>query len=93
MTHGLAAYAFMNKDQPMVAYEFLRKVWRQGYATEASWAVLSWAEESGYRRLWATVRDWNTASRRLMAKLGFVETARVERDKTHGNSLYYMKDV
>ena len=53
---------------------------------------LSWAKESGYRRLWTTVRDWNTASRRVMAKLGFVETARVEPDSTHGNSLFYMKN-
>ena len=25
-------------------------------------------------RLWATVWDWNTASRRVLAKLGFAET-------------------
>nr|WP_308465638.1 GNAT family N-acetyltransferase [Glaciibacter superstes] len=40
--------------EPELAYEFLRTVWGQGYATEAAQAVLGWATESGYRRLWAT---------------------------------------
>ena len=38
-------------------------------------------------RLWATVWDWNTASRRVLAKLGFVETDRTE-DPTHGTNLF-----
>jgi ribosomal-protein-alanine N-acetyltransferase len=63
---------------PELAFEFLRRFWGQGYATEASWAVLDWARSSGHERLWASVWDWNTASRRVLAKLGFVETAREE---------------
>ena len=47
-------------------------------ATEASWAVLRWATTAGYRRLWATVWEWNTASRRVLAKVGFAETERQE---------------
>lgn len=90
---GLIANAHGQDGEPELAYEFLRRVWGQGFATEASWAVLAWAKESGYGRLWATVRDWNTASRRVMTKLGFVETARVEPDNAHGNSLFYMKDL
>ena len=42
------------------------------------WAVLRWATTAGYRRLWATVWDWNTASRRVLAKVGFAETERQE---------------
>ena len=90
---GLIPNVHGQDGEPELAYEFLRKVWGQGYATEASWAVLGWAKESGYQRLWATVREWNTASRRVMAKLGFIETARVDPDATHGNSLYYMKNL
>jgi RimJ/RimL family protein N-acetyltransferase len=90
---GLISNAHGKDGEPELAFEFLRKVWRQGYATEASWAVLGWAQESGYRRLWSTVREWNVASRRVMTKLGFVETARVEPDCIHGNSLIYLKDV
>lgn len=63
---------------PELAFEFLRRFWGQGYATEASWAVLDWARSSGHERLWASVWDWNTASRRVLAKVGFVETAREE---------------
>jgi [ribosomal protein S5]-alanine N-acetyltransferase len=63
-------------QEPELAFEFLRRFWGQGYATEASWAVLDWARSSGYERLWASVWDWNTASRRVLAKLGFTETAR-----------------
>ena len=46
---------------PELAFEFLRRCWGQGYATEASWAVLDWARSSGHERLWASVWDWNTA--------------------------------
>jgi [ribosomal protein S5]-alanine N-acetyltransferase len=65
-------------QEPELAYEFLRRFWGHGYATEASWAVLDWARSSGYVRLWASVWDWNTASRRVLAKLGFIETEREE---------------
>ena len=74
--------------EPELAFELLRRVWRQGYATEASLAVLDWARSSGYERLWATVREWNTASRRVLAKVGFTETERKELDAVYGNSLF-----
>jgi RimJ/RimL family protein N-acetyltransferase len=82
--HGPAA-------EPELAFELLRRAWGQGYATEASWAVLSWAQASGYRRLWATVRDWNAASRRVLEKLEFIETGRVEPDEVYGDSLFMTK--
>jgi [ribosomal protein S5]-alanine N-acetyltransferase len=90
---GLMPNAHGQDGEPEIAYEFLRKFWNQGYATEASWAVLSWAKDSGYRCLWATVREWNTGSRCVMVKLGFVETDRVEPDDTYGNSLFYTKNL
>jgi RimJ/RimL family protein N-acetyltransferase len=65
-------------QEPELAFEFLRRFWGQGYATEASWAVLDSARSSGYERLWASVWDWNTASRRVLAKVGFTETDREE---------------
>ncbi|HEV3383093.1 MAG TPA: GNAT family N-acetyltransferase [Trebonia sp.] len=72
-----------------MAFELLRQVWSQGYATEASLAVLDWARSSGYERLWwATVREWNTASRRVLAKVGFTETERKELDAVYGNNLF-----
>lgn len=78
------------KGEPELAFELLRRVWRQGYATEASLAVLEWARSSGYERLWATVWDWNTASRRVLAKVGFT-AERKEVDAVHGTNLYTTK--
>jgi ribosomal-protein-alanine N-acetyltransferase len=74
--------------EPELAFELLRRVWRQGYATEASLAVVEWARSFGYERLWATVRDWNTASRRVLAKVGFTETDRQEVDAVYGTTLF-----
>jgi [ribosomal protein S5]-alanine N-acetyltransferase len=74
--------------EPELAFELLRRVWREGYATEASLAVLDWARSSGYERLWATVWEWNTASRRVLAKVGFTETERKELDAVYGNNLF-----
>ncbi|WP_420037573.1 GNAT family N-acetyltransferase [Streptomyces sp. cg28] len=74
--------------EPEIAFELLKRSWRQGYATEASLAVLEWARSSGYERLWATVWDWNTASRRVLAKIGFTETDRKEVDPVRGTTLF-----
>jgi ribosomal-protein-alanine N-acetyltransferase len=77
-----------SEGEPELAFELLRRVWGQGYATEASLAVLDWARSSGYERLWATVREWNTASRRVLAKVGFTETERKEVDAVYGPTLF-----
>jgi [ribosomal protein S5]-alanine N-acetyltransferase len=74
-------------DEPQLAYELLRAAHGCGYATEAGRAVVAWVSDAGYRRLWAEVRDWNVASRRVLEKLGFRETGRVEHDAVHGDSL------
>ena len=77
-----------SEGEPELAFELLRRVRCQGYATEASFAVLDWARSSGYERLWATVWDWNTASRRVLAKVGFTETERKEVDPIQGTTLF-----
>jgi ribosomal-protein-alanine N-acetyltransferase len=76
-----------------LAFELLRRVWRQGYATEASLAVLDWARSSGYERLWATVWEWNTASRRVLAKVGFTETERREVDAVYGTTVFATRRI
>lgn len=73
--------------EPELAYEFLRAARGCGYATEAGLAVVAWVSEAGYQRLWAGVRDWNVASRRVLEKLGFRETGQVEPDALYGDSL------
>lgn len=85
---GLVHSGRVPEGEPELAFELLRRTWGQGYATEASSAVLEWATSSGYRRLWATVWEWNTASRRVLAKVGFTETGREDVDEVYGTTLF-----
>lgn len=90
---GLVARGNGSADEPELAFELLRAAHGFGYATEAARAVVAWADEAGYRRLWAGVRDWNVASRRVLAKLGFRESGEVETDPIHGDSLMTVRDA
>ncbi len=74
-------------DEPELAYELLRRAQGFGYATEAGRAVLDWAAEAGYRRVWAGVRKWNGASLRVLQKLTFVDTGQDELDADYGDSV------
>ena len=74
-------------EEPELAYELLRRSHGAGYATEAAQAVMAWAAEAGYRRLWAGVRAWNVASRHVLYKLAFVETGQVEPDTRYGDTV------
>ncbi len=58
-------------DEPELAYELFEREHGHGYATEAARAVLAAAAESGRTRLWSTVRPGNSASFRVLDKLGF----------------------
>jgi ribosomal-protein-alanine N-acetyltransferase len=79
------------EGEPEMAFELLRRTWGRGYATEAAMAVLDWARLAGYGRLWAMVWEWNTASRRVLEKLGFTETDHEQVDAVHGTSLVTTK--
>lgn len=89
---GLFAVDGRPPDEPELAYELLISAHGAGYATEAAQAVVSWAREAGYPRLWADVWDWNTASRGVLDKLGFRETGVVE-PGTHGISMQTVLDL
>lgn len=79
-------------DEPELAFELLRAVHNRGYATEAGRAVIEWAGRSGHPRLWATVWDWNLASRRVLFKLGFRDTGEANGESVHGRSLLTVLD-
>jgi ribosomal-protein-alanine N-acetyltransferase len=89
---GLTVRGRGSADEPELAYELLRAAHGHGYATEAGRAVVAWADAAGHRRLWAGVREWNVASRRVLAKLGFRETGEVETDAVHGDSLLTVRE-
>lgn len=74
-------------DAPELAFEVLQRHHGRGYATEAARAVIDGARAGGHELLWATVWSWNSASRRVLAKLGFVETGRSVATSKHGESL------
>jgi [ribosomal protein S5]-alanine N-acetyltransferase len=78
--------------EPELAYELLRAAHGCGYATEAGRAVVTWVGDAGYQRLWAGVWDWNTASRRVLEKLGFRETGRAEADPVHGANVLTVRE-
>ncbi|HEY1621299.1 MAG TPA: GNAT family N-acetyltransferase [Streptosporangiaceae bacterium] len=89
---GLNAHGNGSSDEPELAYELLRAAHGCGYATEAGRAVVTWADEAGYRRLWAGVWDWNVASRRVLEKLGFREAGRSGPDSAHGHNLLTVRE-
>lgn len=90
---GLTSHGNGSLDEPELAYELFGAAHGRGYATEAALAVVAWAVEARYRRLWAGVWDWNVASRRVLEKLGFRETGIVEPTSIHGHSLLTVREL
>ena len=75
-------------EEPEIAYELFQRAHGNGYATEASRAILSAAQDTGRTRLWATVRAWNLASFRVLEKIGFVDSGKVDPDSERGDSVW-----
>jgi RimJ/RimL family protein N-acetyltransferase len=84
---GLLDHGNGSPEEPELAYELRRDAQGRGHATEAAAAVVAWADDAGYQRLWAGVWDWNTASRRVLHKLGFTELEPSGPRSEHGCSL------
>lgn len=80
-------------EEPEIAYELAKRVHGNGYATEAAAVVVAEAIATGRRRLWATVREWNTASFRVLEKLGFYDSGRVTPDPDRGNTIWMTIDL
>ncbi len=80
-------------EEPEIAYEFARRVHGNGYATEAARVVVAEARATGRGRLWATVRDWNTPSLRVLEKVGFHDSGRRTPDPDRGDSLWMTIDL
>lgn len=84
---GLVSTGTGEPHQPQLGFELLRREHNLGYATEAGRAVITWATEIGHPRLWASVWDWNVASRRVLEKLGFREAGEPGPGTAPGHSL------
>jgi RimJ/RimL family protein N-acetyltransferase len=79
------------EGEPEIAFELLRSVQNRGYATDAATAVLAWAASAGHERAWASVWEWNVASRRVLAKLGFVDSGHDRPAGEHGRNILTVK--
>src|SRR4051794_30393457 len=77
--------------EPELAFELFRRAHGHGVATEAARAVVDAADAAGYGRLQATVRAWNAPSLRVLAKLGFAPTGRVDADPERGDSIWLVR--
>ncbi len=66
-------------DTPEFGYIFATEAHGQGIAGEACRAALKWAEAKlASTPIWAIISPENTPSRRLAAKLGFIEVAQTD---------------
>lgn len=65
--------ATLHRSIAEVAYVFGPAWWGRGYATEATTWLLSSLRDAGMSEAWATIDPANTASARLLARLGFVQ--------------------
>ena len=74
--------------EPEIAFELFRAHQGQGFATEAAFAVVDAARATGRCRLWATVREWNAASFKVLAKLGFFDSGKRTIDPVHGETTW-----
>lgn len=63
-----------NGDDVQIGFWIGHRHWRQGYATEATRAVLCLARAIGHRRIVATHFADNVATTRVLEKAGFVRT-------------------
>lgn len=77
-----------NAAEPEIAYEFARRIHGNGYATEAARIVVAEATATGRSRLWATVREWNTPSFRVLEKVGFHDSGRITPDPDRGDTIW-----
>jgi ribosomal-protein-alanine N-acetyltransferase len=79
---------FVRKSMAETSYYLSREYWHRGMMTEALMAVISFGFESlGLHRVQAYVRPENTASLRLLAKVGFCEEGRL-RQYDFGNEFH-----
>lgn len=84
---GLMPHGNGSVEEPELAYELVRAEHGRGFATEAAHAIVSWADDAEYSRLWAGVWEWNVASRRVLAKVGFREVGESGPQSAYGANL------
>lgn len=89
-----SAGLFMGRTNPHpeFGFEIRHPLQGRGYGREAAAAVLAEAHRAGFSEVWATVRDWNNASLRVLRSIGF-EQDRIEDENGPLIYLRHSKDA
>lgn len=75
----------LRRGQAELGYWIRTDRWGRGYATEAGWAILTYGFETlGLHKVRADVAVGNTASARVLEKLGFVLEGTLREDRPIG---------
>ncbi|MEO1012258.1 MAG: GNAT family N-acetyltransferase [Bacteroidota bacterium] len=84
-------WSFFDEPQPQLIYALLGEYTRNGYATEASTAVIGYAfEKLGFTYLIATTDEPNIASQKVASRLGMCFTGK--EIKNNRPTLFYRID-
>lgn len=77
-----SAGLFMGRTDPHpeFGFEIRHALQGLGYGREAAAAVLAEAHRAGFSEVWATVREWNIASLRVLRRLGFEQDRIVDQN-------------
>ncbi len=79
--------------EPEIAFELCSHAHGVGYATEAARTVTTAAQSAGLPRLWASVREWNAPSFRVLEKVGFSDSGLRDPDPVHGDTVWMRKHL
>ncbi|HEX8369920.1 MAG TPA: GNAT family N-acetyltransferase [Pyrinomonadaceae bacterium] len=91
---GSCGFAYTHEmPEAELGYLFGREVWGKGFATEAARAVLNYGfEKLGFREIIAITDLENTASQRVLEKIGFTQRG-VEKIDDEDNLIYLARRV
>ncbi|HEY0050296.1 MAG TPA: GNAT family N-acetyltransferase [Pyrinomonadaceae bacterium] len=91
---GSCGFAYTHEmPEPELGYLFERAVWGKGFATEAARAVLNYGfEKLGFREIIAITDLENTASQRVLEKIGFTRRS-VEKIDGEDSLIYLTRRV
>jgi RimJ/RimL family protein N-acetyltransferase len=83
------------QPEPEVKYAFRKDVWGVGFATEAVSALIKYAVQTlGIGRIVATIAPGNMRSRRVISKVGFLQTSdRINEDATATQIWEYVRET
>lgn len=94
MLGGIGIYLNDAMNEAMIGWIIHKDYWNQGYLTEAAFALLDYGFHTlGLRRMTATCDAENTASWRVMEKLGMRKEAHFVKSRIYRESMGYRDEL